>query len=99
MRIIKEYVDRINDELDSAKEYSEKYVEYKARGDSSKAGHFKEMASDELKHAMFFHELATEEVERISRVYTPSVSMQEKWEHDHKRYVEDVAILKQILNM
>lgn len=99
MRIIKQYVERINDEVESAKEYAEKYVEFKARGDFQKAGRFKEIASDELKHAMFFHELATEEVEKISKVYTPPVEMQEKWEHDHKKYVEDVAILKQILGM
>jgi ferritin len=99
MQIIKKYVEHMLDEIESAKEYAEKYIEFKSRGDLQKSTHFKEMASDELKHAMFFHGLATEEVERISKVYTPPVSMQEKWELDHKKYVEDVAILKQILGM
>jgi ferritin len=99
MRKIKEYLEKINDELEGAKEYSEKYVEFKARGDSQRASHYKEMASDELKHAMFIHEWVVEEVERISKVYTPPAAMQEKWDLDHKKYVEEVAIIKQILNM
>ena len=99
MKSIKKYVDHIEDEIEGAKEYAEKYVEFKARGDSQRASHYKEMASDELKHAMFIHEWAVEEVERISKVYTPPAAMQEKWDLEHKKYVEEVAIIKQILNM
>jgi hypothetical protein len=48
---------------------------------------------------MFIHEWVVEEVERISKVYTPPAAMQEKWDLEHKKYVEEVAIIKQILNM
>lgn len=99
MQIIKKYVEQMLEELESAKEYSEKFVEFKARGDLQRASHYREMASDELKHANFIHEWATAEVERISKIYTPPASMQEKWELDHKKYVEDVALIKQILGM
>jgi ferritin len=99
MQIIKKYVEQMLDELESAKEYAEKYVEFKSRGQLQRAGHYREMAADELKHANFIHEWATEEVESISKVYTPPASMREKWELDNRKYVEDVAIVKQILGM
>jgi hypothetical protein len=99
MRSIKKYVEAIEDEIEGAECYAEKYVEAKAKGDSMKANHYKEMANDELKHATFQHGWAVAEIEAISKVYTPPVAMQEKWEHAHKEYVERVALVKQMLTM
>ena len=99
MRKIKQYVEHIKEEVEGAKEYAEKYVECKARGNMNRANQYKEMANDELKHAMYIHEWAVAEIAEISKVYTPPVEMQEKWEHEHKKFVEDVAIVKQILGM
>ena len=99
MRSIKKYVEAIKDEAEGAECYAEKYVEAKAKGDTNKANHYKEMAQDELKHAMYQHEWAVAEVEAISKVYTPPVAMQEKWDHTHKEYVEKVALIKQMLMM
>lgn len=98
MRKIKEYVDHIKEEVESAKEYAEKYIECKAKGNTQRANRYKEMASDELKHATYIHEWAVLEVEEISRVYKPPVDMMEKWEHEHKKFVEDVALIKKILD-
>lgn len=98
MRKIKEYVDHLKDEVESAREYSEKYIEWKAKGNTQRANRYKEMASDELKHATYIHEWAVMEVEEISRVYKPPVDMMEKWEHEHKKFVEDVALIKKILD-
>ena len=68
MRAIKKYVEAIDEEIEGAKDYAEKYVECKAKGDMSKANRYKEMASDELKHAMYQHEWAVVEIEEIGRV-------------------------------
>lgn len=97
MRKIKEYVDHIKDEVEGAKKYAEKYVEYKAKGDTQRANRYKEMASDELKHANYIHDMAVVEVEEISKVYKPPLEMQEAWGHEHKKYVENVAMVKMIL--
>lgn len=97
MRAIKQYVDGIEDEIEGAKCYAEKYVESKAKGDISKANRYKEMANDELKHAMYQHEWAVTAIEEISKIYTPPVEMAEKWEKAHKEYVEKVAWIKQML--
>jgi hypothetical protein len=57
------------------------------------------MASDELRHSSFLHEWAVAEIEELSKVYTPPVWMEEKWEKSHKEYVEKVAWIKQMLAM
>lgn len=99
MKKIKEYVDAIDEELEGAKEYAEKYVECKAKDNMQSATKYKEMANDELKHAMYEHEWAVKEIEEISRVYTPPIEMQEKWDKAHKEYVEKVAWIRQMLSM
>ena len=99
MRIIQKYVDAIDEELEGAKEYAEKYVEYRVKEDSSTANRYKEMANDELKHAMYEHEWAVKEVGELSKIYNPPVEMQEKWDKAHKEYVEKVSWIKQMLAM
>ena len=99
MRIIKQYVEAIEDELEGAKNYAEKYVECKVKNDMHSANRYKEMASDELKHAGYEHEWATKAIEELSTVYTAPVKMQEAWEKSHKEYVEKVAWIKQMLAM
>ena len=99
MRAIKKYVEAIEEEIEGAKDYAEKYVECKAKGDMSKANRYQEMASDEIKHAMYIHEWAIAEIEEIKKVFVPPVDMLEKWEKAHKEYVEKVAWIKQMLSL
>ena len=97
MTKIKRQVEHILDELEGAKEYAECYVSEKAKGNTQWATRYKEMANDELKHAMYLHDKVTVEIEEISKVYTPPQEMMDKWEHDHKEYVEKSAWIKQML--
>lgn len=99
MRLIKKYVDGIEEEVEGAKDYAENYVEAKAKGDMSKANRYKEMANDELKHASYLHEWAVSEISAISKVYTPPAEMQEKWDKAHVQYVEKAAWIRQMLSM
>jgi hypothetical protein len=99
MRSIKKYVEHIEEELEGAKDYAEKYVEAKAAGNTMWAGQFKDMAQDELRHAGVVHSHAVEEIEKLNKVYKPPVEMLEKWEHAHKEYVEKAAWIKQMLSM
>lgn len=99
MRAIKKYVEGIEEEIEGAKDYAEKYVEAKAKGDIGKANRYKEMASDELKHATYLHEWAVASIEEISKVFKAPVEMQEKWDKAHREYVEKVAWIKQMLAM
>lgn len=99
MTKIKKLAEHIEEELSGAKEYAEKYVECKAKGDMQWANRYKEMANDELKHASYLHDKATQDIEEISKVFKPTEEMEEKWEKCHKKYVEQAAWIKQMLAM
>ena len=99
MKIIKHFVERIDDEIDGAKEYAEKYIECKAKGDMQSANRYKEMAHDELKHAAYEHEMAVREIEKLNTVFKPPEGMLEKWQKAHKEYVERGAWIRQMLEM
>ncbi len=99
MRTIKKYVHRIEEELEDAKEYAEDYVEQKVKGNMAMANKYKEMSNDELKHAGYIHEFAVKEIEDISKVYTAPVEMMEKWEKEHKTFIEQTAWIRQMLAM
>lgn len=99
MTKIKKMADAMLDEIEGAKDYAECYIEYKAKGNSTWANKYKEMSNDELKHAMYIHEKIIADVEELSKVYTPPQDMLDKWDHEHKEYVEKVAWVKQMLTM
>lgn len=99
MTIIREYVDRIAEEIQDAKHYAEKYVEYKARGNINWANRYKEMAGDELKHATYLHDMASQQIEELGKVFQPSEEMREKWERSHKEYVEKAAWVRVMMGM
>lgn len=99
MKKIQRYVDLMEEEIESAKEYAECYLSHKAKSEVLWANRYREMAEDELKHAMYIHEKATMDIDELSRVFTPPVEMQEKWDESHKHYVEKVAWIKQMLSM
>lgn len=98
MRVIKELADWMNEEIGSAKDYAEKYLALKAKGNQW-ATKFKTMAEDELKHASVIHDYTVEEINQLKTIYTPPVEMLDKWEADHKKYVEKAAWVKQMLTM
>ena len=104
MTWIKELADEIMDELHSAKEYAEEYLTYKSKDDGSKnfgtwAKRYHEMAEDEIKHAGYLHDRVVEEIAELRKVYNPPQEMLEKWNADHKKYIEKAAWIKQMLTM
>lgn len=99
MTRIKELADEMKDELCSAKEYAEEYLTFKAKENGTWANRYKEMAQDELKHANYIHERVVAEIDELKKVYTPPEDMMQKWESDHKKYIEKAAWVKQMLAM
>lgn len=105
MTKIKMMVDQIDDELEGAKNYAEKYLEYKAiaAGSNSSsnasmwANRYKEMCLDELKHSGYIHDQAVQEIEQLKAVYTPPEEMLDAWNKSHTRYVEKAAWIKQMI--
>lgn len=99
MTHIKNLVDEMKDELNSAKSYAEEYLTFKVDENTTWANRYKEMANDELKHAGYIHERLVTEINELKEVYTPPQEMMEKWEADHKKYIEKAAWIKQMLTM
>ena len=99
MTRIKNLADQIKDELCSAKDYAEEYLTFKAKGESTWAARYKQMSEQELQHASFIHDRAVAEIEELRKVYTPPEEMMEKWEHEHKEYIEKAAWIRQMLTM
>lgn len=107
MTKIKKLADEIMDELESAKEYAEEYLTFKAKAATSDgtknygtwSKRYHEMAEDELKHSSYLHDRVVEEIEELQKVYTPPQEMMEKWDADHKKYIEKAAWIKQMLAM
>ena len=78
MKSIKNLIDSIEEELEGAKDYAERALEEKVRGNTTVANHFHEMAQDELKHSGFLHELAVKSADDLSKVFTPPEEMLEE---------------------
>ena len=99
MTRIKNLADEIKDELCSAKEYAEEYLTYKAKDNSEWSKRYYEMANQELQHASYLHDRVVEEIEELRKTYTPPQEMLDKWDSDHKKYIEKAAWIKQMLAM
>lgn len=100
MKHIQEYVEKIKDELEDAKDYAEKAAYWKYEGNASRQKYYYEMANDELKHAKMIHDLAVEDINKMKEQgYTAPEKMQEAWMLSHAEYVDKAAWVKQILTM
>jgi hypothetical protein len=99
MTRIKDLADQIKDELHSAKNYAEEYLTFKAKDDGTWATRYKEMAQEELKHAGYIHDRVVVEIEELRKIYTPPQDMLDKWDADHKKYIEKAAWIRQMLAM
>lgn len=99
MKVLYDHIERIEDELEGAKSYAEKYISCKAIGNMSSANMYKEMANDELKHSMYMYELANKDMEQIGRIYSLPVQEQEAWDLLNKKYAEHHAMIRQMLNL
>lgn len=103
MRKLLEYLDQINEEIESAKDYAETYLEYKVDKPNKRSEEFatkyKSMAEDEIKHAVFLHDIATLRVSEVGEVYTLPVDVLDVWNKSHQNYVERTAWIKQMLTM
>lgn len=99
MKQIHKAIENIKEELEGAKDYAEKYIDSKARGNMQRAEKYLEMAKDELKHAGYLRDMALQDLEGIKKVYELPDELEEVWEHEHKRVLECMAVVKHMLSM
>ena len=99
MKFIAEYIDLMDEEIEGAKTYAEKYIKFKADNEMNWANKFKEMANAELQHGLIIHDYLIQEINKLKTVYQAPVEMQEIWDKKHEKYIERVAWIKQMLTM
>ena len=99
MKVLDKMLDCLEEEVEGAKEYAEKYIECKARGNMNRANKYREMASDELKHAGYLREMDIMDIDELKKIYTMTEDEELAWEHGHKRINEQMAIVKHMLEM
>lgn len=97
MKMLEQMRDSINEELEGAREYAEKYILNKAMG-KPRAAAYKAMAQDELRHASHVYGFAVEDVEAIRRVHALSPEDEEMWERELKHYADCDAKIKMMLS-
>lgn len=99
MTKIRKFIERVDDELEDAKHYAEKYIECKAKGNSDRASKYHAMAEDELKHAAWLHEMTAGEITELDKVFRPTEELQRRWDDSNARYVERAAWVRRMLEM
>jgi Na+-translocating ferredoxin:NAD+ oxidoreductase RnfC subunit len=99
MRLIDKMLEQLEEEVEGARDYAEKYVEFKARGNMSRANRYKEMAHDELKHATFLKEMDIADIDELKKVYPMTDEEQSLWEHGHKHVNDQMAMVMHVLSM
>jgi hypothetical protein len=97
MKFLEKVIEGLNEEIDGAKEYAEKYVENMAKGNTSRANKYKEMAGDELKHAGYMRDFAIADIDELKRVYHMTENEEEMWEHAHKKLMNEMALVRYML--
>lgn len=99
MKIIEKMIDCLHEEVEGAMEYAEKYIENKARNNINRANKYKEMATDELKHAGYLREMDIMDIDEMKKVYTLTEEEETAWEHGHKHINEKMAMVHHMLSM
>lgn len=99
MKIIKEIVESIEDELEGAECYAKKATQYKDT-DKQLADTYARMAQTEMGHVNDLHAQAVRliETQKKSGVEVPA-SMQAVWDWEHGKQVDTAARIKSLLSV
>ena len=96
MRIIKKMANQMKEEIAGAKEYAKLATHYKTE-QPTLAKVYYDAANDELKHADWFHSEVVKLIEKQRAIEPPPPVMLELWEYEHKEYVEEYGIAKNMI--
>lgn len=96
MRIIKKIAEQMKEEIASVKEYAKLATHYKTE-QPTLAKVYYDAANDELKHADMLHAEVVKLIEKQKSIEPPPPVMLELWEYEHKEYVEEYGIAKNMI--
>lgn len=96
MKMVKYYIDELKDEMHGAKNYAEKYVEYKTSRPTW-GKYYKTMAEQELVHAGYIKEMAQQAIDEIKATYIGEEDM-EAWTECMNKYADCMAVCRIMVN-
>lgn len=99
MKVIKQLVGDIREEMEGAEHYAKLATKYKI-DDRALADNYAKMAEAELGHVDSLHAQAVRLIkeQKASGVETPA-AMQAVWDWEHEKMVDTVTRIKTMLNM
>ena len=92
MKLVHKMIDQIDEELEGALDYAEKFIESKVHGDTNRANVYRQMSYDELTHAGNVYEFSTKDIEKIRNIHHMSEVYGEydAYLRDFAKFVDEV---------
>ena len=98
MKQIKELVEFISEELESAEEYAKLAIKHKS-DNSSLAKTFYDISMDEMRHVDLFHAEVVKLIEEHRRTHgEPPASMLAVYDYLHEKHIEEAKEVKMYQN-
>lgn len=99
MKVIKDIVKSIREELEDAEKYAWLAIRSKEEHPEL-ADTYTRLANEEIGHANLLHKQAVEIIDKHRRAgHEPPVAMLAVWEWEHERFIEEMAGVRRILEM
>lgn len=99
MKIIRDLVEMIDDELEGAEEYAKSAIHYKSEMPNL-ADAFYEIANQEMRHVNILHDQVVAIIKKHREEHgEPPAAMLSIWEWQHKKHIEESAEVRRLLDM
>lgn len=99
MKIIKDLVDEIKEELEGAGDYAERAMKHKGLEDGF-TSMYAEMAQQEMGHVEKLHGKVQEVIKKYRQEHgEPPAGMQAIWDHEHKQLIQRAGEIRAMIDM
>lgn len=98
MKVILELIDLIEEQLDTGKDFAERFVMLNSTNNDY-AERFKKMAEEEVEHSKILFSFTQSEIDRLNETYKLPVDVSEICNRKQAKFIEKAAWIKQMLTM
>lgn len=99
MKSLIELIDLMCEELESATDYAELFLQFSIDGNKEKADALKNMAIESKNHSKFLHELVEEKITQYQKYCIIPIETQKMWCREKEKYSDKTDWLNQMLSM
>lgn len=99
MKIIKDLVEEIKEELEGAGDYAERAMKHKGLDDGF-TSMYAEMAGQEMGHVEKLHAKVQDVIKKYRAEHgEPPAGMQAIWDHEHKQLIQRAGEIRAMIDM